>query len=224
VPVKVKICGVTTPDIVEVAASAGADFVGLVFFPRSPRNVDVETARALREAARGKLGTVAVMVDPDDALIDSVSEKVRPDLLQLHCSETPQRVAEIKARTSLPLMKAIGVAIPSDVSAAFRYTKIADHILFDAKPDAGTLLPGGNAQAFDWTMLNGVTIPFALSGGLTPTNVADAVRMTGAVLVDVSSGVERAAGKKDVALIRQFIQAAKQAASRVGAEAVSWAP
>jgi phosphoribosylanthranilate isomerase len=212
VPVKVKICGVTTPDIVEVAASAGADFVGLVFFPRSPRNVDVETARVLREAARGKIGTVAVMVDPDDALVDSVGDAVRPDLLQLHGSETPERVAEIKARTGIPVMKAIGVAIPSDIAAASRYTKIADYILFDAKPDAGTFLPGGNAQAFDWTMLTGATMPFALSGGLTPTNVGDAVRMTGAFLVDVSSGVERAPGKKDVALIRQFIQAAKQAA------------
>jgi phosphoribosylanthranilate isomerase len=212
VPVKVKICGVTTPDIVEVAASASADFVGLVFFPRSPRNVGVETARVLREAARGKLGTVAVMVDPDDALVDSVGEEVRPDLLQLHGNETPERVAEIKARTGLPVMKAIGVAIPSDIAAASRYTKIADYILFDAKPDAGTFLPGGNAQTFDWTMLSGATMPFALSGGLTPTNVGDAVRMTGAFLVDVSSGVERAPGKKDVALIRQFIQAAKEVA------------
>jgi phosphoribosylanthranilate isomerase len=213
VPVKVKICGVTTPDIIEVAASAGADFVGLVFFPRSPRNVDVEAARILREAARGKIGTVAVMVDPDDSLVENVGEEVRPDLLQLHGSETPERVAEIKARTGLPVMKAIGVAIPSDIAAASRYAKIADYVLFDAKPDAGTFLPGGNAQAFDWTMLSGVTMPFALSGGLTPTNVGDAVRMTGAFLVDVSSGVERAPGKKDVALIRQFIQAAKQAAS-----------
>jgi len=141
VPVKVKICGVTTPDIVEVAASASADFVGLVFFPRSPRNVGVETARVLREAARGKLGAVAVMVDPDDALVDSVGEEVRPDLLQLHGNETPERVAEIKARTGLPVMKAIGVAIPSDIAAASRYTKIADYILFDAKPDAGTSCP-----------------------------------------------------------------------------------
>jgi phosphoribosylanthranilate isomerase len=221
VPVKVKICGVTTPDIVEIAASAGADFVGLVFFPRSPRNVDVATARALREAARGKVATVAVMVDPDDALLDSVAEVVQPDLLQLHGSETPARVAEIKARTGIPVMKAIGVAVPSDIAAASRYTKIADYILFDAKPEAGMLLPGGNARAFDWTMLSGATMPFALSGGLTPTNVGEAVRTTGAFLVDVSSGVERAAGKKDVALVRQFIQAAKQAASPVRAEAAS---
>ena len=212
-PVKVKICGVTTPDIVEAAASAGADFVGLVFFPRSPRNVDVETARILKEAARGKVGTVAVMVDPDDELVDRIAGEVGPDILQLHGSETPERVAEIKARTGLPVMKAIGVAIPSDIGAAGSYTKIADYILFDAKPDAGTILPGGNAQAFDWTMLTEATMPFALSGGLTPTNVSDAVRMTGAFLVDVSSGVERAPGKKDGALVRQFIQAAKDAAS-----------
>jgi phosphoribosylanthranilate isomerase len=212
VPVKVKICGVTTPDIVEAAAGTGADYVGFVFFPRSPRNVDVETARALREAARGKVGTVAVMVDPDDTLVDSVVEEVRPDLLQLHGNETPERVAEIKARSGLPVMKAIGVAIPSDVAAANRYAKVADYILFDAKPEAGTLLPGGNAQSFDWTMLAGATVPFALSGGLTPTNVSEAVRTTGAFLVDVSSGVERAAGKKDLSLVRQFIQLAKETA------------
>jgi phosphoribosylanthranilate isomerase len=211
--VQVKICGVTTPEIVEAAASAGADFVGLVFFPRSPRNVDVETARILSEAARGKIGTVAVMVDPDDSLVDSVGKAVRPDLLQLHGNETPERVAEIKSRTGIPVMKAIGVAIPSDIGAAGSYANIADYILFDAKPEAGTLLPGGNAQAFDWAMLSGVTMPFALSGGLTPTNVEDAVRMTGAFLVDVSSGVERARGDKDLGLVRQFIQAAKQAKS-----------
>lgn len=210
---QVKICGVTTPEIVEAAASAGADFVGLVFFPRSPRNVDVETARILSEAARGKIGTVAVMVDPDDSLVDSVGKAVRPDLLQLHGNETPERVAEIKSRTGIPVMKAIGVAIPSDIGAAGSYANIADYILFDAKPEAGTLLPGGNAQAFDWAMLSGVTMPFALSGGLTPTNVEDAVRMTGAFLVDVSSGVERARGDKDLGLVRQFIQAAKQAKS-----------
>jgi len=221
VPVKVKICGVTTPDIVEIAASAGADFVGLVFFPRSPRDVDVATASALREAAQGRVGTVAVMVDPDDVLLDRVAEEVRPDLLQLHGNETPERVAEIKARTGIPVMKAIGVAVPSDIAAASRYTTIADYILFDAKPEAGMLLPGGNARAFDWTMLSGATMPFALSGGLTPTNVGEAVRTTGAFLVDVSSGVERAAGKKDVALVRQFIQAAKEAASPVRAEAAS---
>jgi phosphoribosylanthranilate isomerase len=153
------------------------------------------------------------MVDPDDVLVDSVAEEVRPGLLQLHGSETPERVAEIKLRTGVPVIKAIGVAVPSDIAAASRYTKIADYILFDAKPDAGMLLPGGNAQAFDWTMLGGVSMPFALSGGLTPTNVGEAVRTTGAFLLDVSSGVERAPGKKDMALVRQFIQAAKQAAS-----------
>jgi phosphoribosylanthranilate isomerase len=203
---------VTTPDIVEAAASTGADYVGFVFFPSSPRNVDLETASTLREAARGKVGTVAVMVDPDDALVDSVAEEVQPDLLQLHGNETAERVAEIKARSGIPVMKAIGVAIPSDIGAASRYAKVADYILFDAKPEAGSLLPGGNAQSFDWTMLAAATMPFALSGGLTPTNVSDAVRTTGAFLVDVSSGVERAAGKKDLALVRQFIQLAKEAA------------
>jgi phosphoribosylanthranilate isomerase len=213
VPVKVKICGVRTPAIVEAAAAAGADFIGLVFFPKSPRNVDVETARILKEAARDKVGTVAVMVDPDDDLVDSIAGEVGPDILQLHGSETPERVAEIKARTGLPVMKAIGVASASDVASAAHYAKIADYILFDTKPAAGALLPGGNATSFDWAMLAGVKMPFALSGGLTPANVGDAIRLTGAFLVDVSSGVERNSGEKDVALVRQFIQAAKDAAS-----------
>ena len=151
--VKVKICGVRTPAVIEAAAEAGADFVGLVLFPRSPRHVEVEAARVLAAIAKGRLGTVAVLVDPDDALIDEVVERVRPDLLQLHGTETPERVAAIKARSGLPVMKAIAVAEAGDVAKADAYTGFADYILFDAKAPAGATLPGGNGVVFDWRAL-----------------------------------------------------------------------
>ena len=195
-PVKVKICGVRTPAIVETAAEAGADYVGLVFFAKSPRHLTPALAETLARAARGRIGTVAVLVDPDDALIDSVTATVRPDLLQLHGSETPERVAAIKARAGLPVMKAIAIATAADVAAAHAFAGNADHILFDAKADPGAPLPGGNGVAFDWRALQGFGAPFALSGGLTPETVAAAVSMTGAALVDVSSGVERASWRK----------------------------
>jgi phosphoribosylanthranilate isomerase len=217
VPVKVKICGVRTPAIIETAAEAGADYVGLVLFPNSPRYVELEEARVLAAIARGRIGTVAVMVDPDDALIDGVIERVRPDLLQLHGSETPARVAAIKARAGLPVMKAVAVAGPTDVLAAAAYAVSADHILFDAKADPAAALPGGNGVAFDWLALKGFAAPFALSGGLTPETVGAAIRATGAALVDVSSGVERAPGDKDAELVRNFILAAKSAASQTRA-------
>lgn len=216
-PVKVKICGVRTPAIIETAAEARADYVGLVLFPNSPRYVELEEARVLAAIARGRIGTVAVMVDPDDALIDGVIERVRPDLLQLHGSETPARVAAIKARAGLPVMKAVAIAGPADVLAAAAYAASADHILLDAKADPGALLPGGNGVAFDWLALNGFAAPFALSGGLTPETVGAAIRATGAALVDVSSGVERAPGDKDAELVRNFILAAKSAASQTRA-------
>jgi phosphoribosylanthranilate isomerase len=214
VPVKVKICGVRTPAIIETAAEAGADYVGLVLFPTSPRYVEPEEARVLAAIARGRIGSVAVMVDPDDALIDGVIERVRPDLLQLHGRETPARVAAIRARAGLPVMKAVAIARPADVAAAAAY---AAHILFDAKADPGAALPGGNGVAFDWLALKGFAAPFALSGGLTPETVGAAIRATGAALVDVSSGVERAPGDKDAELVRNFILAAKSAASQTRA-------
>ena len=209
--VKVKICGVRTPAIVEEAADAGADFVGLVLFAKSPRHIELEEARVLAAVARGRIGTVAVMVDPEDDLVDGVLEKVRPDFLQLHGSETPQRVAAIKARTGLPVMKAIPVADAADVADAGAYAASADYILFDAKPTQDARLPGGNGLPFDWQVLTGLAPPFALSGGLTPDNVGAAIRLTGASLVDVSSGVERAPGEKDARLVRSFIEAAKAA-------------
>ncbi len=208
-PVKVKICGVRTPAIVETAAEEGADFVGLVLFPKSPRHVELEEARVLAAVARGRIGTVAVMVDPDDALVDGVVERVRPDLLQLHGSETPERVAAIRGRARLPVMKAIAVAEAYDVADAGKYAASADFILFDAKASPDALLPGGNGVPFNWDALKGIEPPFALSGGLTPDTVGEAIRLTGASLVDVSSGVERAPGEKDAELVRRFIRAAK---------------
>ena len=210
-PVKVKICGVRTPAIVNTAAEAGADYVGLVLFPGSPRYVEVEEARVLAAIGKGKVGAVAVLVDPDDALIDKVVARVRPDLLQLHGSETPDRVAAIRARAGLPVMKAVAIESAADVTEARAYAASADQILFDAKASPGAALPGGNGVAFDWLTLKGVAAPFALSGGLTPDTVGEAIRMTGAALVDVSSGVEHAPGDKDAELVTRFIQAAKTA-------------
>lgn len=212
--VKVKICGVRTPAILEAAAAAGADFVGLVFFAKSPRNLGLPEAAGLAQAARGRLGTVAVMVDPDDALVDQVAGTVRPDFLQLHGHESPERVAAIKARASLPVIKAIPVAATTDVSGASAYLGIADQILFDAKAAPDASLPGGNGVPFDWRMLADARPPFGLSGGLNPENIAEAVSLTGAGLVDVSSGVETALGVKDEALIKDFIQAARGAAQQ----------
>ncbi len=209
--VKVKICGVRTPAILEAAAAAGADFVGLVFFAKSPRNLGLQEAAGLAQAARGRVGTVAVMVDPDDLLIDQVAQTVRPDVLQLHGHEAPERVAAIKARTKLPVIKAIPVATAADVADANAYTGIADQILFDAKAAPDAAVPGGNGVPFDWRALVTARPPFGLSGGLNPDNIAEAVRLTGADLVDVSSGVETAAGVKDEALIIRFIQGARGA-------------
>ena len=210
-PVKVKICGVRTREIVDTAVDAGADYVGLVFFPNSPRYIAPDAARPLAETASGRVETVAVLVDPDDALIDDILATVRPGLLQLHGSETPERVAAVKARSGLRVIKAIGVATADDVGKAAAYRGIADMILFDAKAPAGSNLPGGHGLVFDWRALSGPPVerPFALSGGLDPDNVWEALAVTGASMVDVSSGVERAPGEKDPDLVRRFIQAAK---------------
>lgn len=217
--VKVKICGVRTPAIVDEAADEGADYVGLVFFAKSPRHLTIEEASLLASAARGRIGTVAVLVDPDDALIDRVVGEVGPDLLQLHGEESPERVAAIRMRTGKPVLKAIAVAESGDVTKAAPYVAGANYVLFDAKAPSGAVLPGGNGVAFDWRALKGVAGPFALSGGLTPDNVGEAIRLTGAALVDVSSGVECAPGEKDVELVRRFIRAAKAAAPQTEAKA-----
>ncbi len=212
---RVKICGVSTVDVLEAAVSEGASDVGLVFFPRSPRNVSAEEAAALSAAAPAEITVVGLFVDPPDDTLESVLSVARLDLLQLHGSESPERVAEIRRRTGKPAMKAIKVAGPDDIEAARRYDGIADRLLFDAKAPSteGRYMPGGNALTFDWRMLAGLDwpCPWMLSGGLTPETVAEAIRTSGAPGVDVSSGVESAPGVKDTSLIAAFIRAAEGA-------------
>lgn len=212
-PARVKICGLKTADAMAVALSARADLVGLVFFPPSPRNVTIAEARPLANLARGSAAIVALTVDADDALIETIMSAVNPDMLQLHGSETPARVRDIRARWGKSVMKAIKVETRDDAGLALAYKGVADLILFDAKAPKGAVLPGGNGVAFDWRLLDDVRgqVPFMLSGGLTPANVADAIQATGATDVDVSSGVETAPGVKSADLIRQFIRAAHAA-------------
>jgi len=210
-PTKVKICGLKTEAALEAALAGGADFVGLVFFPPSPRNVTLAVAKALADRARGRARIVALMVDPDDALIAQVVASAAPDLIQLHGYETPTRVAEVRARWGISVMKAVPVETAEDAHAARQFSPAADLILFDARAPADSARPGGNGAPFDWRTLLGVTegMPFVLSGGLTPDNVAEAIRLTGATTVDVSSGVESSPGEKDPELIRRFLRAAK---------------
>lgn len=211
---EVKICGLSTPETVDAAIAAGAGFVGLVFYPRSPRNVTLETAAKLAERARGKARIVALTVDADDRLLREIAARVAPDFIQAHGSETPERVAAMAALTGKPVIKAIKVRDAGDIAGATAFTQAASLILYDAKaPETlGNALPGGNGHAFDWALLDGGKRPaFVLAGGLTPENVAQAIRMTGAPIVDVSSGVESAPGVKDIGLIRKFIEAVKSA-------------
>ena len=210
---QVKICGLKDPMMMEAALAAGADFVGLVFFPKSPRHVEITSAIALASQARGRSKITALLVDPGDKLLDVISARLKPDYIQLHGQETPERCAEIAKNCKLPLIKAIGVSGVRDAERADDYP-MADLILFDAKPDPGQdELPGGRGISFDWQVLKGQKErrAFMLSGGLTPETVAEAIKLTGASAVDVSSGVERARGVKDKALIEDFIKAAKQA-------------
>jgi phosphoribosylanthranilate isomerase len=211
---QVKICGLSTAETMEAALAAGADFVGLVFFPRSPRNVSPEQAMPLAGQARGRAKIVALVVDADDALLAALAETVKPDFIQAHGAETPERVAEITRRTGIPVIKAIRVKDAADIASAAAYSEAASLILYDAKaPETLTqALPGGNGHAFDWGLLETARRPaFMLAGGLNPDNVAEAIRITGAPVVDVSSGVESAPGVKDVELIRKFIEAARSA-------------
>ena len=205
-----KICGLTTPEAVEAAASAGAAYVGFVFFLKSPRNISLAETEVLALATPPGVVKVALTVNADDALIDDIAA-LSIDMLQLHGTEPPERVAAVKARTGLPVMKALGVAGPDDLSKITYYETVADQILVDAKPPAGGEVPGGNGLSFDWRLIEGRVWngPWMLAGGLDPTNVADAMRLTGAQQVDVSSGVESAPGVKDVDLIRQFLAASQ---------------
>lgn len=211
--VQVKICGLKTPDTLEVALSGGADYVGLVFFPPSPRNISLGAAEELAAQARGRAKIVALMVDPNDALVRGVVAAADPDLIQLHGEETPNRVREIKRLSGKAVIKAIKVEAVAGTREAAPYVSVADMILFDARPPAGSDRPGGHGAPFDWSILHGVDVggPYMLSGGLTPDNVAGAICATGARIVDVSSGVEQRLGEKDPALIIRFLKAAKGA-------------
>ncbi len=212
--VETKICGVKTRAALEAAAAGGAAWIGLNFYPPSPRAVSAEEAAALAAATPPGVGKVGLFVDPDDALLEEVLGQVAFDLLQLHGGETPARVAEIRARFGLPVMKAIKIAGPEDLALADEHIEVADRLLFDAKAPKSmkNALPGGNALKFDWQLLAGRTWakPWMLSGGLTAENLAEAVATSGACAVDVSSGVESEPGLKDPKKIRDFLEAARR--------------
>ena len=205
----IKICGLRTPEALDAALTAGADMVGFVFFPPSPRNVGVQAARVLGKRVRGRAQKVALSVDATNAELALAVEALKPDLLQLHGKETPERVAEVKARTGLPVMKALGIATARDVVAAAAYERVADMLLFDAKPPEDATRPGGNALAFDWSLMRAYAgpLPWMLAGGLTRANVVAAIKASGARMVDVSSGVETRPGQKSPAKIRSFLAA-----------------
>ena len=205
----IKICGLKTPETLDAALAGGATHVGFIFFPKSPRNIEPEAAGALREAAAGRAEAVAVTVDADDAFLDDIVAAMAPDMLQLHGKETPARVAEVKARYGLPVMKALSVSTPEDLQRAEPFRSVADRLLFDAKPPKGSELPGGNGVAFDWTILAALPAgaDYLLSGGLSARNVGEALRQANPPGLDVSSGVEGAPGVKDVDLITGFFAA-----------------
>jgi phosphoribosylanthranilate isomerase len=206
---RVKICGLRTPETVAAACEAGAAYVGFNFFPKSPRSVLPALARALAVEVPVGIAKVALTVDADDATLDEIDRLVPLDMLQLHGSETPERVAEVKARFGLPVMKVVGVAERADVARIAEFEEVADQILVDAKAPKGAVLPGGNGLSFDWRLLEGRRwkTPWMLAGGLHAGNVAEAVLRTGARQIDLASGVERAPGEKSVELIRAFFAA-----------------
>jgi phosphoribosylanthranilate isomerase len=216
-PLLVKICGLKTESALDAALEAGADMVGFVFFPPSPRNVAFDTARGLGQRVRGRAQKVALTVDADDALLDTVVEALRPDILQLHGRESPARVSALKQRFGVQVMKAIAVEVKSDLAAVATYAKVAGRLLFDARAPREATRPGGLGRPFDWRLLENLDpgVPFMLSGGLDADNVAEALRMTRAPGVDVSSGVERTPGEKDADKIRAFVRAAREAAARI---------
>jgi phosphoribosylanthranilate isomerase len=213
VPVLAKICGLSTPADVQAAAEGGAAYVGFVSFPASPRHLEPARAGELAALARAaEVGVAVVTVDAPDALLDALQAEVRPDLFQLHGSETPERAAAVKARTGAQVVRALRVSEPSDLEGAVPFEAVVDRLMFDAKPPRDAELPGGNGAAFDWSILQGRSFgrPWFLAGGLTPANVAEAVAGSGAGAVDVSSGVERAPGVKDPVLIKAFLEAVRR--------------
>lgn len=212
--ISVKICGVRTPDDVHAVADAGAAYAGFNFFAKSPRYLTPQDARAVSLSAPAGLAKVGLVVNGDDVFLDALLAEVPLDMLQLHGAETPERVVEIKARYGLPVMKVVGVADAGDLDAIDVFAAVADQLLIDAKPPKDAILPGGNGLAFDWSLLADRkywTKPWMLAGGLTPDNVAEAIRLTGAQQVDVASGVESAPGIKDAQMIHAFVQAAQRA-------------
>jgi phosphoribosylanthranilate isomerase len=207
----VKICGLSTPETLDAALAAGADMVGFVFFPPSPRHIGLEVARDLGRQVKGRAKKVALSVDADDALLANSIDALQPDILQLHGKETTARLRDIKQKFGLPVMKAIAVETRADLTALPGYADVADRILFDARAPKGATRPGGLGAAFDWHLLENLDLklPFMVSGGLNAANVAEAVRVTRAGGVDISSGVERAPGQKDPEMIRAFVRAAR---------------
>jgi phosphoribosylanthranilate isomerase len=214
---RAKICGLTTPEALDAALAGGAAFVGAVVFPKSPRHIAPLRAATLFERARGqgpgKAKIVAVTVDADDALLTEIALILRPDLIQLHGTETPARAEQARALTGAGIIKALPIRAHEDFDQAAVWEPFADHLMFDAKPPEGSDLPGGVGARFDWTLLAGRAFrrPWFLAGGLNPGNVAEALRISGAPLVDVSSGVESAPGVKDPALIAAFLEATRAA-------------
>ncbi len=207
----VKICGLKTPAALDAALAVGADLVGFVFFPPSPRHLGLEAARELAGRVKGRAGIVALTVDATDHMLADIVRELRPDMLQLHGRETPDRVVAVRTRYGLPVMKALPIATRDDLSPIRSYAHVADRLIFDARAPKDATRPGGLGKPFDWNLLAGVNpgIPFMLSGGLDAGNVAEAIAITNAPGVDVSSGVERAPGVKDPAKIRAFVRAAR---------------
>ena len=209
----IKICGLSTPETVAAALDNGASHVGFIFFPKSPRSVTPELAGQLRKAAEGRAQAVAVTVDATDDVLDAIVSAMRPDVLQLHGKETPARVAEVRERFNLPVMKALSISGPEDLLPIQGFVGVADRLLLDAKAPKGSELPGGNGVSFDWRLLAALDpgLDYLLSGGLNPGNVADAMWIASPPGLDVSSGVESSPGIKDVALIEAFFAAVKAA-------------
>lgn len=210
--IDVKICGLKNTAVVDAAIDSGARWIGYNFFPKSPRYVDFDPAAALVARGAGRIESVALLVEPDDALVEKIANLVNPDWIQLHGKEDPRRVAQIKAMTGKKIIKAFGISGKDDLDAVTPWLDMTDMLLFDAKPPKGSDLPGGNAVSFDWTILQGYETkrPWMLSGGLGPRNVKRALEISGATAVDVASGVEKTRGEKDPDLIRTFMQEVAQ--------------
>jgi phosphoribosylanthranilate isomerase len=221
----VKICGLRTPEALDAALLAGADMVGFVFFPPSPRHIDVEAARSLGARVRGRAKKVALSVDATDAELAAAVEALAPDMLQLHGKETPERVAAVRAHFHRPVMKALPIESRDDLAPIQIYAKVADWLLFDARAPREATRPGGLGKAFDWRLLEHLApgVPFMLSGGLDAGNVAEALRITRSPAVDVSSGVEHAPGEKDPEKIRAFVRVAREAGRMLGSKSMSLA-